>query len=314
MSEPADTQPDAGNPSGKVILAFDKEAGGDDVLAFGTALADALGASPEVVSVLSWPPHFLERYSEFRAVLDEALAPGFDRIKERWGAGVKTRTIPGPTPAGALHDLALSEGARAIVAGSARRGPIGRTLAGSVSDSLMYGSPCPVAIVPRGYADEADRPDALRNIAVAFDGSDEADQALLAAVALTERTGGRLTVIGVVDPVRQSYGSGWPAVLYEELEQAERDFIQDQVDEAVAKLPADLGAATLVLRGRPAETLAEASGDYDLLVAGSRAYGPIKRTVLGSTARQLVQSAACPVLVVPRGADESVAATRDQPR
>ena len=37
------------------------------------------------------------------------------------------------------------------------------------------------------------------------------------------------------------------------------------------------------------------------MLAGSRGYGALKRTALGSVAGHLVDSAACPVLVLPRG-------------
>lgn len=56
-----------------------------------------------------------------------------------------------------------------------------------------------------------------------------------------------------------------------------------------------------LLGGPPAETLAEACEDgVDLLVAGSRGYGPLSRVLLGSVTTQLIGMAPCPVLVVPR--------------
>jgi hypothetical protein len=37
---------------------------------------------------------------------------------------------------------------------------------------------------------------------------------------------------------------------------------------------------------------------------GSRAYGPVRRVLLGSVAKQLVRSAPCPLIVTPRGMRE----------
>jgi len=42
------------------------------------------------------------------------------------------------------------------------------------------------------------------------------------------------------------------------------------------------------------------SRDVDLLVAGSRGYGPMARLLLGSVSSRLVATAPCPVLIVPR--------------
>ena len=40
----------------------------------------------------------------------------------------------------------------------------------------------------------------------------------------------------------------------------------------------------------------------DLLVIGSRGYGPVRRTLLGGVSAEVTRTSACPVLVVPRGA------------
>jgi nucleotide-binding universal stress UspA family protein len=53
--------------------------------------------------------------------------------------------------------------------------------------------------------------------------------------------------------------------------------------------------------GDPAARLAEASSELDLRVVGSRRYGPVRRALLGSVSMRLVNRAACPVLIVPRG-------------
>jgi len=58
-----------------------------------------------------------------------------------------------------------------------------------------------------------------------------------------------------------------------------------------------------VLEGPPAEVISEAiRGVIDLLVMGSRGYGPIRRALLGSVSEGLVRAATVPVLVMPRSA------------
>jgi hypothetical protein len=53
---------------------------------------------------------------------------------------------------------------------------------------------------------------------------------------------------------------------------------------------------------RSGATIAEAAEDFDLLAIGSRAYGPVRRALLGSVSARLVSNAPCPILVLPRGA------------
>jgi nucleotide-binding universal stress UspA family protein len=55
-----------------------------------------------------------------------------------------------------------------------------------------------------------------------------------------------------------------------------------------------------VTEGDPAEELATMAEQLDLLVLGSRAYGPAGRLLSGSTSTQLARRAPCPLLVVPR--------------
>jgi len=55
-----------------------------------------------------------------------------------------------------------------------------------------------------------------------------------------------------------------------------------------------------MLEGRPVSLLQEQSSDLDLLVTGSRGYGPSRAALLGSVSRSLVRNASCPVVVMPR--------------
>jgi nucleotide-binding universal stress UspA family protein len=55
------------------------------------------------------------------------------------------------------------------------------------------------------------------------------------------------------------------------------------------------------LIGKPAQALSRRAADLDLLVVGSRGWGPVRRLLLGSTSEQVVRDAPSSVLVVPRG-------------
>jgi nucleotide-binding universal stress UspA family protein len=62
-----------------------------------------------------------------------------------------------------------------------------------------------------------------------------------------------------------------------------------------------LAATGRALAGTPGSTIAVACEEIgaDLLVAGSRGYGPVMRVLIGSVSTQLLHKAPCPVLVVP---------------
>ena len=190
-------------------------------------------------------------------------------------------------------------------------GPLGRVLLGSVGERLLSGAPCAIAIAPRGYA--ASAPHALDVIAVAFDGSPEARGALRVAHALARRTGAALGALTVVVPPAAIPGRFVPLPGLEPLEGMERpDALARQelaatraVDAAIQGLGDGVTVEQQVLFGTdPVEPILEAAAsDVDLLVLGSRGYGPVRRALVGSVSSALVRHAPCPVLVMPRLAD-----------
>jgi nucleotide-binding universal stress UspA family protein len=67
--------------------------------------------------------------------------------------------------------------------------------------------------------------------------------------------------------------------------------------------PQGLRPETLLLHGAPAEEINRRAHDViDLLFVGSRAYGPLRRALLGTVSGALVRGAACLVVVFPRTA------------
>ena len=57
--------------------------------------------------------------------------------------------------------------------------------------------------------------------------------------------------------------------------------------------------------GDPADFLIAASERLDLLICGSRGYGPTRAVLLGGVSRRVSSEAHCPVIVLPRGAESS---------
>ncbi|HEX8105308.1 MAG TPA: universal stress protein [Solirubrobacteraceae bacterium] len=209
----------------------------------------------------------------------------------------ETRAIAADSPAHALHDTAEGVEASLIVIGSTHRGVIGRAIAGTTAERLLNGAPCPVVVVPHGFA-ESQPP--IHEIGVAWDGSPEADAALSAATVLAGAIGANLRIIRAftVPVVFAGMGAVAPAA---SLEDDVRDAAAADVDSALDLLAAEHRPEAEVVHGAAGQVLVERSEGLDLLVCGSRGYGPLRAVLLGSVTAHVLSHAGCPVVVVPRG-------------
>ena len=210
------------------------------------------------------------------------------------GITARTHVVGDTSPARALHRIAERERADVLVVGSAHRGAVGRVLGGDVALGSLHGSPCPVAVAPRGMAY---RNTPLSRIGVGFDGTPESRQALALAVALAKSARVQLELLcAATAPIPLFAEAAWAdgAIVDYRLE------AEELISRTLAELDVDAVGKAIV--GGPIETLVELTHRVDLLVVGSRGWGPIRRILLGSTAARLIREAACPVLVLPRGA------------
>jgi nucleotide-binding universal stress UspA family protein len=181
---------------------------------------------------------------------------------------------------------------------------VGHVLLGTTVERLVNGAPCPIAVVPQGWQPA----EGLHAIGVGYVESDEATDALRAAHTLARRAGATLQVITVATVNYGLYAQARPGeVVYPpdaiaEVEAEERAWAEQALHAAIAKLGGDVpvDAQTVVSRS-PAEPLISASAHLDLLVCGSRGYGPVRSVLLGGVTRRVAAAAQCPVMVVPRG-------------
>ena len=221
-----------------------------------------------------------------------------ERIVERDGGELKIIHVERGSPADALQALAERGDADLIVLGSTHHAHLGAVAPGSVAEHLLHGARCRLVIAPKGYAAADHSQDRLRVAAVGYNGMAESYAALEEAARLASKFGGSLRVIAVATPVP---GMGAAAAAQAGAE-AGPDF-QTQLNQAVAGLPGELRALPVFERGDPVEKLLEAAEmGVDLLVLGSRGFGPVMRLLLGSVSSRVIREAPCPVLVVPRPA------------
>jgi nucleotide-binding universal stress UspA family protein len=170
---------------------------------------------------------------------------------------------------------------------------------GAPASASSRAPPPPVAVAPAAYADALG---SLRTLGCGFDGSPESERALYWAAALARRASPRLRVVAVHEPVplvSVSVTAGPPTGT---ANQVLRRQLHEQLDAAVSALEPGVEASAELSDGSPAHALRERSGELDLLVLGSRGYGPLRAVLLGSVSSGLVRSAESPVVVVPRDA------------
>ena len=255
----------------------------------------------------------------------EETEPGEDahvlaeRVVERDGGELNVVHVEKGSPAEVLRELAEKGEADLIVLGSTHRAALGFVAPGSVAEHLLRGARCRLIIAPKGYAraramlvaeragEEADDVPSgtplpklryeARVMAVGFDGGAESQAALDEAVVLAERFGVSIRVIGVATPVPAPA----PGVVgAPPLPEAGADF-QSRLNVAVAELPDEVRALPIYEKGDPvAKLLEHAAEGVDLLVLGSRGYGPVLRLIAGSVSVRVIRKAPCPVLIVPR--------------
>ena len=283
----------------KILIGYDGSDQGKDALALGAQLADTSGAELAVAAVFSL--NLPLRGGGFTPVptaadreLDQQLAQVANSVD------AVAHAVRSTSPARGLHELAEKIEADLIVVGSSRRGRIGRTLLGQVGVALMHGSPCAVAIAPRGYSEAHP---AISSIVVGYDGSPESQLALETACELAQGRHVPLKLVSAAEPPDVTLAAtgglsyGW-STLQEALEEQARQ----QLDEARKSVPDGVEVEATLVSGGSAEALAEAaSGPGSLLLVGSRAYGPLRRVLLGSVSRELAGSAPAALIVHPRG-------------
>jgi nucleotide-binding universal stress UspA family protein len=289
----------------RIIVGYDGRDPALDAVALGRLLAETTGAGLSLLIALPYDASLIgDRY-------EQALEEDSERLLARArplldGMRFETRVYGGESAPRLLNDIAESARAELLVLGSTHRGPMGRLLPGSVAERLLAGSPCAVAVAPRGFANRAQQ--RIHAIGVGYDGSEEARGALAVARDLAKSTGARLTLYGVVEPPGlASSDAAWMAASVlsgagPEFETVREREIEHALSDALAELPEGVPATTQVVTGDPAQALIERSGDdVDLLLVGSRRYGPVRRVLLGDVSGKVMRSASCPVIVVPRG-------------
>ena len=289
--------------SGPVIVGVDGSQRSVEALALADLLGPALGRPVVIAYVHPYGKlSSLLSEGEYETLVREVAESTFDQIREHLPSVPERRMqlVSDESPAAGLHALAEREAAALIVVGSSHRSNIGRILVGGTGERLLSGASAPVAIATAGYS-AAGR--GIQTLGCGFDGSQESQQALAWTTELARAASARLRVLSVYEPTLPAslaVGGGLATASINDVLRRER---HQELEQAVAALDPDIDASDKLLEGGARELLTRESGELDLLVVGSRGYGPLRAVLLGSVSSALVRSARSPLVVVPRAAN-----------
>jgi nucleotide-binding universal stress UspA family protein len=174
---------------------------------------------------------------------------------------------------------------------------------GSTAERVIHGAPCPVAVVSHAF--EGGEP---HTVGVAYTQSPEGEQALRTGVTLAHAAEAALRVIIVLHEEIGTLGANRPGAraaqqLPEEIAGQHQLAARSGIDAALAETGGQVAAEIELVYADPADMLLGFTGSLDLLVMGSRAYGPHRAVLLGGISRKVIAASRCPVVVLPRGAE-----------
>jgi nucleotide-binding universal stress UspA family protein len=296
-----------------VLVGIDGTPSGLEALALGSAFAVLTGSPLLLGAVIGYQGGaFAGRLVWLpQTETDRWLRDAADRLEDfiPWSS----ETMLSTSAAHGLIDLAESKHAAMIVLGSNRHGPVGHVLAGSTARRVAHGSPCPVAIAPHDWRTQP--PDVPLTFGVGVGDAPESRDALALAARFAELGHAPLklfTAVQAASPAHPMYAA--TGTSYERLRRERYDTGQRTAHDAVEAVAPEVTPEIVVVEGDPVECLVRASHDLDVLVVGSRRFGPLRSALLGSVSSPLIERAACPVVIVPRGVHaEAADAVAEEP-
>ncbi|WP_197382292.1 universal stress protein [Mycolicibacterium mengxianglii] len=270
---------------------------GDDGVALAAALAKTFDAAVDVVLIVREElPDGHPGRAEYQELL---LAKG-----EGWVAGARARLADAGVPANStvlvgesfaesLIGFAESKASDLIVVGGAKDGFFGGHTIGPVAGALLHCSPIPVALAPRGYAD--DPPVAITEVTVAVPTTDRTDNPLPIALGLAGAAALPIRMMSLVTLENTGQEMSTNEMRRAQIAAAEQNLLL-----AARSAPEAPDIQSLVAEGSTLESALKKLkwGPGDLLVVGSSRFAAPRRVFLGSTAARILAGVDVPVIVV----------------
>lgn len=271
-----------------VLVGVNEQPGGRDAIALGKDLLTEGGELTLAHVHLSEAKPTRGSNPDFDAAERQRSRELLEAARTESGVDAALAWTGSPSVGRGLHELAERLGADLLVVGSNSYGLLGRVMIGDDTRDALNGAPCAVAVAPAAYSE---RPVHWREIGVGYDGSPESEHALEVAREMASELGAKVSAFQAVSLPFSGPGAG--------------EVIPQLVENARTRIAALGDVEPHAAYGAAAEELALYGASVDLLIVGSRGYGPIGRLVHGSTSQRLAHTARCPVLVLSRATKSS---------
>ncbi|WP_350356476.1 universal stress protein [Nocardia sputorum] len=278
-----------------IIVGVDGSPASLAAIRWAAAVAARRKAPLHLVHAIGVPVHALPLIGSllfdigaYRKIGEAALGNGRSIVSESDGfpVDVEVQTfLDLPSPVAAL--AARSAAAQLIVIGARGLDPLERVLFGSVGVGLMKHADCPVAVIPAVV--ETVPPSSHVPVLVGVDGSRCSARAV--EIGFDEAASRK---VGLVAVTTWSGRNGAPDAVQERAQA-----LLDQSLAAITDKYPDVRVDQVVVEGRPAQRLLEASRYAQLVVLGSRGRGGVAGAALGSVSQAVLQASSIPVLIAP---------------
>ncbi|MEV3901343.1 universal stress protein [Mycobacterium sp. NPDC050551] len=272
---------------------------GDDGVALASALARTFDATVDVVLVVREEmPDGSPGRSEYQRLLvergEEWVSRAVDALAAK-GVSAGSAVTVGESFAQSLLQFAEEKSSDLIVVGGARDGFFGGHTIGPVTGALLHSSPIPVALAPRGYAEDPD--DDIAAITAAVPTRPGDDNPLPFALTLASAAGLPIRMLSLVSAENLA-----EAESVKEVRQFQIAAAEENLAVAARALPDAPEIESLVAEGMTLESALKKLrwDDGALLVVGSSRFAAPRRIFLGSTAARILAGVDVPVIVVPR--------------
>lgn len=272
---------------------------GDDGVALASALARTFDATVDVVLVVreelpdghpgraEYQQWLIEHGEQWAGKAVAALAAD--------GVHATATVTVGESFAQKLIEFAEQHDSDLIVVGGARDGFFGRHTIGPVTGALLHTSPIPVALAPRGYAEDPD--ESFDAVTAAVPTRPGEDNPLPFALTLASAAQLEIRMLSLVSAENLAEAADAKEVRAAQVAAAEKNLV-----EAARAVPDSPDIESLVASGMTLESALKKLKweDGDLLVVGSARFAAPRRIFLGSTAARILAGVDVPVIVVPR--------------